>query len=68
MSVGREHELVGDGGESVAYGFVQKKVASSVKENLLGCHVVAVENGGKDAVLFVETQFFPVETLFDGDI
>jgi hypothetical protein len=35
-----------------------KTVAASDKENLLGYHVVAVENGGKDAVLFVETLIF----------
>ena len=34
---------------------------------MLGYHVVAVENGGKDAVLFVETLIFPVELLFSGD-
>ena len=68
VSVGREHELVRGGGESAAYGSVQKIGASIVKENLLGCHVVAVENGGKDAVLFVETQLFPVEPLFTSDI
>ena len=34
---------------------------------MLGCHVVAVDNGGKDAVLFVETVIFPVELLFSGD-
>jgi hypothetical protein len=30
-----------------------------VKENLLGCHVVAVEDGGKNAGLGVDTLIFP---------
>ena len=45
---GREHELVSGGGESFASVFVLKVVVSSVKENLLACHVVAIEKGGKD--------------------
>ena len=61
---GREHELVSGGGESFASVFVLKVVVASVKENLLACHVVAIEKGGKDVVLFVETLIFPVEPLF----
>jgi len=41
-------------------------VQSGVNENLLGCHVVAVENGGIGAVVVVETQIFPVGPLFSG--
>jgi hypothetical protein len=45
---------------------VLKTVESIVKENLLGCHVVAVENGGKDPVLGVESLILQVE-LFSSD-
>ena len=44
-----------------------KTVESIVKENLLGCHVVAVENDGKDTVLCIETLILPVELLFVSD-
>ena len=64
---GREHELVSSGGESVASFFVLKTVAFIVKENLLVCHVVVVENGGKDTVIFVETLILPLELLLSVD-
>jgi hypothetical protein len=64
VCVSREHELVSGGCESDASFFVLKAVVSSFKENLLGCHVVAVEKGGasvsgliiKDHSQLVKTQ------------
>jgi hypothetical protein len=64
--VGREPELV-NGCCERAVGFprlVLKTVISIVKKNLPGCHFVAVENRGNDAVLLVEALIFPVELLF----
>ena len=68
VGVSREHELVSGGCESDASFFMLKAVVSSFKENLLGCHVVAVEKGGEDTVLCVETLILPVELLFSCDI
>jgi len=68
VGVGREHEFVSSSCcESAASFFVLKTVTTSVKENFLECHVVAVENGGKDTVLFIETLIFPGELPFSSD-
>jgi hypothetical protein len=67
VGVSREHELASGVCESAASFFVLKAVVSSFKENLLGCHIDAVEDGGEDAVLCVETLILPVELFFNYD-
>ena len=67
VGVGREHERVSVCCKSAASLFVLKTVATSIKENLLGGHLVEVENTGKDEVLFVETLIFPGELPFSSD-
>jgi hypothetical protein len=53
------HELGSCFGNGAVGVFVLEATTSRVKENLLGCHVVTVENWGKYAGLDVDTLLFP---------
>ena len=37
-----------------------------VEKNLMRAHAVALENGGKDVVFFVETKGFPILVVVNG--
>jgi hypothetical protein len=45
------HDPVNNFGNSAAGVFVLKTMTARVEENLFGCHVVSVEDGGKNAGL-----------------
>ncbi len=45
---------------------VLKAIDFGVEKNLMRAHAVALENGGKDVVFFVETQGFPILVVVNG--